>query len=90
VSQDRLDRRDPYTPNYAADTLRLLFEAGYEDDPRIRRGMEWLPDMRQSDGGWTVPTRTVGDAPLGEVVAHDDWVTFAAARVFERFVGRAR
>jgi len=36
------------------------------------------------------PTGTVGDAPLGEVVAHDDWVTFAAARVFERFVGRAR
>lgn len=32
--------------------LALLIQAGYADDPRIDKGLEWLLGVRQSDGGW--------------------------------------
>lgn len=46
-----------YTPNYHSWTLELLVKAGY-DDERVRRAFEWLLEIRQSDGGWTIPFRT--------------------------------
>ena len=47
-----------YSPNYSAGLTELLIKAGYVNDPRITRGLEWLIAMRQADGGWAIPFRT--------------------------------
>jgi hypothetical protein len=47
-----------YTPNYSAAILELLVKAGYADDARVRKGLDWLLEMRQRDGGWAIPLRT--------------------------------
>jgi len=52
--------QNQYTPNYTAAIMELLIKAGYETDPRIERGFRWLLSIRQSDGGWTIPLRTIG------------------------------
>ena len=57
-----------YTPNYTADILRLLIEAGYEKDARVSKAMRWLLAMRQDDGGWAIPARTRGDLPLAHAL----------------------
>ncbi|MDW5563954.1 MAG: prenyltransferase/squalene oxidase repeat-containing protein [Methanomassiliicoccus sp.] len=49
-----------YSPNYTAGVLELMVRAGLEDDPRVGKGFDWLLSMRQDDGGWAVPLRTVG------------------------------
>jgi squalene cyclase len=49
-----------YTPNYSAAIIELLIKAGYGNDPRIEKGFQWLLAMRQQDGGWATPVRTVG------------------------------
>lgn len=49
-----------YTPNYSAAIMELLIKSGYGADPRIERGFKWLLSVRQNDGGWAVPLRTVG------------------------------
>jgi hypothetical protein len=51
-----------YSPYYTADMLRLLIEAGYKTDRRVLRGIEWLLSMRQVDGGWAIPFRTIPGA----------------------------
>ena len=43
-----------YAPYYTGAIMYLLIKAGYEDDPRIRKGFEWLLNMRQNDGGWVI------------------------------------
>jgi squalene cyclase len=48
-----------YTPNYSAGIMELLIKAGYGNDEQIERGFKWLLGMRQNDGGWAVPTRTL-------------------------------
>jgi len=48
-----------YTPNYTAGIMELLIKAGYSDDPRIEKGFNWLLSIRQADGGWAIPLRTV-------------------------------
>lgn len=40
--------------------MELLIKAGYGEDPRIERGFRWLLSIRQKDGGWTIPFRTIG------------------------------
>jgi hypothetical protein len=40
--------------------MELLIKAGYDGDPRIEKGFQWLLSMRQNDGGWAIPLRTVG------------------------------
>jgi hypothetical protein len=52
--------RNQYTPNYTAAIMELLIKAGYAEDPRIESGFSWLLSIRQSDGGWTIPFRTIG------------------------------
>jgi hypothetical protein len=37
---------------YTGAILAILIRAGYAEDPRIERGMQWLLTMRQDDGGW--------------------------------------
>jgi squalene-hopene cyclase-like protein len=49
-----------YSPNYSAAIMELLIKADYESDPRIEQGFRWLLSLRQSDGGWALPLRTVG------------------------------
>jgi squalene-hopene cyclase-like protein len=49
-----------YTPYYSAGIMELLIQAGYADDSRIVRGFRWLLSIRQDDGGWALPLRTVG------------------------------
>ena len=52
-----------YSPNYSAAIMELLIKAGYADDSRVERGLNWLLAMRQNDGGWAIPIRTTR-APL--------------------------
>jgi len=47
-----------YATYYTGYVLSLLIKAGYENDPRTEKGMQWLLSMRQSDGGWTIPILT--------------------------------
>lgn len=49
-----------YTPNYSAGIMEVLIKAGYENDSRVEKGFQWLLSMRQQDGGWAIPLRTVG------------------------------
>ncbi|HZW57310.1 MAG TPA: hypothetical protein VFF30_13560 [Nitrososphaerales archaeon] len=49
-----------YVPYYSAAMMELLIKAGYPHDPHIRRGFKWLLSIRQNDGGWAFPLRTVG------------------------------
>lgn len=48
-----------YCPTYSAGILELLIKAGYAHDSRVERGLDWLLGMRQDDGGWAIPLRTV-------------------------------
>lgn len=43
-----------YAPYYTGAIMYLLIKAGYEDDPHIEKGFEWLLKMRQDDGGWVI------------------------------------
>jgi len=43
-----------YAPYYTGIVMALLINAGYEDDPRIEKGLQWLLSMRQDDGGWVI------------------------------------
>jgi hypothetical protein len=47
-----------YATYYTGYILSLLIRAGYESDPRVEKGLQWLLSMRQNDGGWTVPILT--------------------------------
>jgi hypothetical protein len=47
-----------YSPNYTAATTELLIKAGYSNDHRVKRILEWLLSMRQEDGGWAIAMRT--------------------------------
>lgn len=48
-----------YMPYYHGIILELLIKAGYEDDPRIIKALQWLLNVRQEDGGWIVPAQAV-------------------------------
>jgi hypothetical protein len=47
-----------YATYYNGALLSLLIKAGYEEDPRVEKGMQWLLSMRQDDLGWTIPLIT--------------------------------
>ncbi len=48
-----------YTPYYTAAMMELLIKAGCDRDTRIEAGLHWLLKMRQNDGGWAIPARTI-------------------------------
>lgn len=48
-----------YMPYYHGAILTLLIHAGYADDARLLKGMDWLLSMRQEDGGWIVPAQAI-------------------------------
>ncbi|MCX5973461.1 MAG: hypothetical protein NTU59_02050 [Coprothermobacterota bacterium] len=43
-----------YAPYYTGAILYLLIRAGTPEDPRVERGLRWLLDVRQDDGGWVI------------------------------------
>jgi hypothetical protein len=47
-----------YATYYTGYVLSQLMQAGYAEDTRVEKGMQWLLKMRQDDGGWTVPIQT--------------------------------
>jgi len=47
-----------YCTYYTGAILSLLIQAGYEDDPRVEKGLQWLLSMRQDDMGWSIPMIT--------------------------------
>ena len=47
-----------YATYYTGAILALLIKSGYPDDPRVKKGFNWLLSMRQDDGGWTIPILT--------------------------------
>jgi Squalene-hopene cyclase C-terminal domain len=49
-----------YATTYVGAIMELLIKAGYANDPRITKAFRWLVSVRQSDGGWAIPVRTVG------------------------------
>ncbi len=49
-----------YSTTYSPAIMELLIKAGYEKDPRILKGFNWLLSIRQNDGGWAIPFRTAG------------------------------
>ena len=50
-----------YSPNYTAGIAELLIKAGYENDPHITNVFNFLNRVKQDDGGWAIPFRTVGN-----------------------------
>ena len=49
-----------YSTTYSPAIMELLIKAGYDNDPRILKGFDWLLSIRQDDGGWALPFRTMG------------------------------
>lgn len=49
-----------YSPNYSAMVAELLIKGGYQNDPHVRRILDWLIASRQQDGGWALAFRTQG------------------------------
>lgn len=48
-----------YMPYYHGAILTLLVKAGYTDDIRLLKGLDWLLSVCQMDGGWIVPAQAV-------------------------------
>jgi len=48
-----------YMPYYHGAILEVMIKSGYTDDPRLEKGLEWLLNVRQADGGWMVPTQAM-------------------------------
>lgn len=48
-----------YTPYYTAGMMELLIKAGYANNVHIEKGFMWLASIRQNDGGWAIPLRTL-------------------------------
>lgn len=48
-----------YMPYYHGAILELLIKAGYGDDFRVKRGLDWLLSVCQEDGGWIVPAQAI-------------------------------
>ena len=45
---------EQYAPYYTGLIMSLLIKAGYANDARIKKGFEWLLQVRQDDGGWII------------------------------------
>lgn len=57
-----------YTPNYSAAITEILLRAGYQGSAQVENTMRWLLAMRQNDGGWAIPARTLG-LPLTAILS---------------------
>ncbi len=61
-----------YAPYYTGAILYLLIKAGYCEDPRVEKGLKWLLEMRQDDGGWVIGSPgLIGISNLTPAVIND-------------------
>jgi len=74
-----------YSPNYTAAIMELLIKAGYAGDRRMRMGFEWLLSIRQTDGGWAIPIRTV-NMGLKEMLARPTAIMPDRAKPFSHCI----
>ena len=49
-----------YNPHYDGVILEYLIKAGYGNDSRVKRCLEWLFSIQMNDGGWGHPMLTEG------------------------------
>ncbi len=56
-----------YAPYYTGAILYLLIKAGYHDDKRVLKGLQWLLNMRQDDGGWLIGSPSLASRTWKEV-----------------------
>jgi hypothetical protein len=60
-----------YMPYYMGAILELLIKAGYDQDERTIRGLDWLLSMRQNDGAWFIPLQAFKISYLNQVAKAD-------------------
>jgi hypothetical protein len=63
---------------YTANMARALIRLGYEDDPRVRKTLEWIVATAHPKGGWTCRFSTGGPAPSRTLDAWEGLGAFAA------------
>lgn len=74
-----------YSTTYSPMISELLIKAGYENDIRMLKSLDWLLQIRQDDGGWAIPLRTV-DARFLEVVHAGEVIEPNRAKPFSHLV----
>ena len=74
-----------YSTTYSPAIMELLIKAGYDNDPRIFRGFDWLFSIRQDDGGWALPFRTVGEK-IGDAFKSSDLIQPVKSKPFSHLV----
>ncbi len=63
---------------YTGNMLRALIRFGYGDDPRVRKGLDWLVRTAHPKGGWTCWSFGSGPAPSRALGAWEGLSAFAA------------
>ncbi len=63
---------------YTANMARGLVRLGYDEDPRVRRTMEWLVKTAHPKGGWSCRYMKDGPAPSRSLDAWEGLAAFAA------------
>lgn len=74
-----------YSTTYSPMISELLIKAGYENDIRVLKSLDWLLQIRQDDGGWAIPLRTV-DARFLEVVHFEDVIEPDRTKPFSHLI----
>jgi hypothetical protein len=63
---------------YTANMARALLRFGFEDDPRVRKTLDWLVRTAHPKGGWACRFSTGGPAPSRSLDAWEGLGAFAA------------
>ncbi len=63
---------------YTANMARGLIQLGFEDDPRVRRTLDWIVRTCHPKGGWSCRFSTDGPAPSRSLDAWEGLAAFAA------------
>lgn len=74
-----------YSTTYSPAIMYLLIKAGYNNDPRILKGFDWLLSIRQNDGGWALPFRTMG-FNIGDAFNHNELIQPDKSKPFSHLV----
>ena len=59
-----------YMPYYNGAILEILIKAGYDEDERVLKALDWLLSMRQNDGGWIIPLQIFNIKEFYKVYDH--------------------